>query len=108
LEVEPVGPEWHGLRAAPVGILADEDRRGISVVVGGGVVHFQLDELAQPGYQLGDQRFAEGRYPFHMQAEGFGGLAHGGQQVGRELSDASGHRFVGDDEYHTTLVAESV
>ena len=108
LEVEPVGPEWQGLRAAPVGDLADEDRRGICVVVGGGAVHLQLDELAQPGHQLGDQRFAEGLDPLHMQAEGFGSLAHGGQQIGRELTGASGSRFVGDDEDHTTLVAESV
>jgi len=108
LEVEPIGPEWHGLRAAPVSVLADENRRGICVVVGGGAVHLQLDELPQPGHQLGHQRFAKGRDPLHMQTEGFGGLAHGSQQIDRELTDASGRRFVGDDKNHTTLVAEGV
>jgi hypothetical protein len=108
LEVEPVRPEWQGLRAAPVGVLADDNRRGVRVVVGGGAVHLQFDELAQPGHQFSDQRSAEGRDPLHAQAEGFCGLGHSGQQIGRELTDAIGRRFVGDDEDQAALVAEGV
>ena len=108
LKVEPIGPKWQGPRAVPVDGLANDDGGGVCVIVGGGTVHFQFDDLAQRGHQLSDQWLAESCEPLSAQAESFGRLRHGRHQFGHELANAGLQRLVGDDEDHASFVAESM
>jgi hypothetical protein len=75
LKVEPVGPEWQCLRAFPVDALAHDDGCSVRVVITG-TVHLKLDDLAQPGHQLGNQRLAEGCHSLGAQQKGSGGQCH--------------------------------
>ena len=93
-KVEPIRPKSQGVRELPVDGLADGDERGVSVVVDSVAVHLDFDELAQASGQLGDQRLAKSYDPLDAQTEDLGGLGHGGQQFGCEMTDACGLRLV--------------
>ena len=107
LKVEPVGPEWQCLRALPVDVLTDDDRRGVCVVIAA-TVHLDLDDLAKPGHQLGNQRLAEGCHSLSAQPKDSGGPCHVRQQIGGELANARGTVLVRDNQHHASFVAESV
>ena len=97
-----------GARELPVDGLADGDERSVSVVVNSVAVHLNFDELAQARGQLGDQRLAKSCDPFDAQTEDLGGLGHGGQHFGCELTNACGQRLVSGDEDNAMFMGERV